>query len=172
MVQSSSLAAGDEVNFCQIVDGESVSERLWEDDEVVVFRRSRGLERTLVVTPLSTEPTSSVLARLERVFHLRDVLERAWATSPLQWLDDTPRCELVLHDPGGELLERELGLPWEIVRVLRVGVGIAAALRQLHQHGVVHRDIKPAHILTDVGTGGVWLTGFGLAARLPSEGSM
>jgi eukaryotic-like serine/threonine-protein kinase len=38
----------------------------------------------------------------------------------------------------------------------------ADALRVAHEHGVLHRDVKPANLLVDR-TGHVWLTDFGLA---------
>jgi serine/threonine protein kinase len=46
---------------------------------------------------------------------------------------------------------------------------VAAALRQLHGCGLIHKDIKPANVMTDWGTGRVWLRGFGIASRLPRE---
>jgi PAS domain S-box-containing protein len=39
----------------------------------------------------------------------------------------------------------------------------------VHERGLIHRDIKPANILVDPASGGVWLTGFGIASRLPRE---
>ena len=39
----------------------------------------------------------------------------------------------------------------------------------MHERGLIHKDIKPANILVDAASGGVWLTGFGIASRLPRE---
>ena len=43
------------------------------------------------------------------------------------------------------------------------------ALGRLHERGLIHKDVKPAHILVNAATGAVWLTGFGIASRLPRE---
>jgi hypothetical protein len=76
---------------------------------------------------------------------------------------------LILEDAGGEPLDRLLGQPMGLSRFLRFAVGLAAALGKLHQQGLIHKDIKPANILVDSATGAVWLTGFGIASRLPRE---
>jgi len=52
---------------------------------------------------------------------------------------------------------------------LRIAVGLAAALGQLHERGLIHKDLKPANVLVDGASGQVWLTGFGVASRLPRE---
>jgi PAS domain S-box-containing protein len=57
----------------------------------------------------------------------------------------------------------------ELNRFLRFAAGLAAALGKLHRQGLIHKDIKPANILVDWASGGVWLTGFGIASRLPRE---
>jgi len=57
----------------------------------------------------------------------------------------------------------------ELSRFLRFAVGLATALGKLHQQGLIHKDIKPANILVDSASGAVWLTGFGIASRLPRE---
>ena len=45
---------------------------------------------------------------------------------------------------------------------------MARTLGQVHQQGLIHKDIKPANVLVD-DTGNAWLTGFGIASRLPRE---
>ncbi len=53
--------------------------------------------------------------------------------------------------------------------VARVGVEAAHALHHAHQHGTLHRDIKPGNLLLDRSEH-VWVTDFGLAKALEDEG--
>ncbi len=77
-----------------------------------------------------------------------------------------------LKDPGGEpldrILERDQGQPLDLTRFLRTAIGLAKTLGQVHQHGLIHKDIKPANVFVD-DTGNAWLTGFGIASQLPHE---
>src|SRR5207253_789177 len=75
----------------------------------------------------------------------------------------------VLEDPGGEPLDGLLRAPMELGLFLRVAVGLASALRQLHAQGIIHKDVKSANLLVDTATGGVWLVGFGIASRLRGQ---
>ena len=57
----------------------------------------------------------------------------------------------------------------EIGQFLRLAAALSTALSKLHERGLVHKDIKPANVLANIATGQVWLTGFGIASRLPRE---
>lgn len=46
--------------------------------------------------------------------------------------------------------------------VARIGISIAEALNYSHEHGVIHRDVKPSNIIVDE-HGKAWITDFGLA---------
>ena len=78
------------------------------------------------------------------------------------------RMALVLDDRGDEPLDQLLGQPIDVTRFLRIAIPLATAIGQVHRHGLIHKDIKPANILVDV-AGDVRLTGFGIASRLPRE---
>ena len=73
------------------------------------------------------------------------------------------------EDPGGEPLSRLLGQPWEITSFLRLAIGVATVLGQVHQRGLIHKEIKPSNVLVNSLTGQAWLMGFGIASRLPRE---
>src|SRR5258708_40034190 len=124
----------------------------WEDDDWVVSRVHRNGDSRLLVRSRFVERPET-LASLERVYELRDVLDPAWATRPLSLVRQDGGNALLLEDPGGEFLSTLVGRPWELRVFLRVAIGIAEALRQLHRQGIVHKDVKPAHIPVEVGTG-------------------
>ena len=123
----------------------------------------------LAVTPSSAQPSPEILAQLQHAYALREELDPSWAARPLRLEPHQGRLTLLSEDPGGEPLLRLLGRPWEIGSFLRLAIGAATALAQLHQRGLIHKDIKPANVLANSVTGQAWLMGFGIASRLPRE---
>jgi PAS domain S-box-containing protein len=154
-----------------------------EDDQLQVLLRDSertlcrlqsidesGAPRSVLALWLTAEhPLAAAVHRLAHEFGLKDHLESAWAVRPLDLVHERDRPMLVLEDPGGELLDRHLGEPMDTVRFLTLAIGIAEALAHVHESGLIHKDLKPAHILADDSSGQVRLTGFGLASRLPRE---
>src|SRR5712691_1911368 len=126
----------------------------------------------LVVALTAERPSPQGLGRLEHEYSLVVELDPAWAARPLALTRHEGRTILVLKDPGGEpldlVLERDQGQPLDLTRVLRIAIGLATALGQVHRHGLIHKDIKPGNVLVD-DADNVWLTGFGIASQLPHE---
>ena len=127
-----------------------------------------GLASLLLVAP-GEYPSPGALQRLEHEYALRTDLDGDWAAQPVELLRRDGQLMLVLADPGGEPLERLLGRPMEVTQFLRIAVPLAAVVGRLHARGLIHKDIKPANILVDTASSSVWLTGFGIASRLPRE---
>src|SRR5215467_7350981 len=123
----------------------------------------------LVVAPVGDHPAPASLRRLEHEYALRAALDPAWAVRPLALVPHQGRPVLVLEDPGGAPLTRLLGRPLALPQGLRLAIGLAVALGQLHGRGLIHKDVKPAHVFVNEATGQVWLTGFGIASPLPRE---
>jgi PAS domain S-box-containing protein len=139
------------------------------EGEPKLYRGRRdGFEPILLVLPLGEHPEVESVRRLEREYALRAELDPCWAAQPLALERYRNRIVLVLKDPGGEPLDQRLGRAMDMPAFLRLSIGLAGALRQMHGRGFVHKDIKPANVLVDA-LGEVRLTGFGMASRLPRE---
>ena len=144
-----------------------------QEDGVMRLTRCRpegGAAPVLVVTPVHDDhPRVSCIQRLEHEYALRAELDPAWAAHPLELRYEFGRVMLVLADPGGRTLDQFTGTPFQIDAFLRLAIPLTAAIGQAHARGLIHKDLKPANILVDTASGGVWLTGFGIASRLPHE---
>jgi PAS domain S-box-containing protein len=138
--------------------------------ELALYQGRRdGLKSILLVSPTDEPIPRRSLDCLDNEYSLKGQLDPSWAAYPsfLTRRDDRPA--LVLEYPGGQLLSRMLGKPLEITQFLEIASLLTNALRRTHEAGLIHKDIKPENILLDVAHGGVWLTGFGFASRLPRE---
>ena len=82
---------------------------------------------------------------------------------------ESGRTSLILELPSGEPLHGLVGSPMQVGQFLRIAVALSAALRGLHARDLVHKDIKPSNVVVDATNGNAWLTGFGIASRLPRE---
>src|SRR6202011_671671 len=138
------------------------------EGDIALYRGSgNGLAPILLVA--AEETSLGGVERLEHEYALKAELDADWAARPVALTHHNDRMTLVLEDPGGAPLDRQLGQPLGVSRFLRIAIPLAGAVRRVHERGLIHKDIKPANILVDAESGGVWLTGFGIASRLPRE---
>jgi PAS domain S-box-containing protein len=154
-------------------------EALRPDGDLILYRGSSKADQTqlLVLSPVGQFPSPESLKRLDNEFCLNAELDSSWAARPLGVVSHWDRTVLVLQDPGGVPLNKLLAPKadaanaesLDIALALRLAISISAAIGALHQRGIIHKDIKPANVLVNSATGQCWLTGFGIASRLPRE---
>jgi PAS domain S-box-containing protein len=144
-------------------------EVLRQDAEFVFARMARpdGLPSCFLVCPVLEQPAQASLLKLENAFAQRQVLDASWAARPVELLRFRGQLALTIEDPGGEFLDTRIDRPVTISEFLRLAIGIASSLAGLHGKGLVHKDVKPENIIVNATTREAWLTGFGLATRLP-----
>jgi serine/threonine protein kinase len=161
---SSSLGAGVPGGLAVLCeDGERILCRGWRDDG------DSDHKAVLVALSGSEHPTPAFIDRLAHEYALKDELDGRSAVRPLALVREHGQTMLLFEDPGGEPLDGLLGRPMEMGQFLHIAIGLSVALRQLHERGLIHKDIKPANVLVNSETGQVWLMGFRIASRLPRE---
>src|ERR1700739_1624439 len=151
---------------------EYVRECLREDEEFILYRaRTSAAEPSsvLLLTPASIHPRLESLKKIEHEYSLCRDFDTTWAVRALALSQCNGQKALVLEDPGGEFLHRLIQGPMETKQCLRIAIGVSTAMSRLHSRSVIHTALKPANILVDAATGHAWLTGFGIATRLPRE---
>jgi serine/threonine protein kinase len=154
-------------------DSECILEPLREAADFTLYRgRERGDQMPILAVAVAAEQPLPQSLRLEHEYSFATELDAAWAAQPLALARHQGRVVLILKDPGGEPLDRVIekhkGRPIDLTRFLRIAIGLAAAVSQAHRQGLIHKDVKPANVLVD-DSGHVWLTGSGIASRLPRE---
>ena len=120
-----------------------------------------------VVDPRRCRPRD--LDRLRREYEMTASLDLDSIVRPLGLDVFGGMPALVLEEFGGESLDRLLGAPLPVQRFLALAIQLAGALADVHEKGVIHKDIKPENILFRPDTLEVKLTDFGIATRLPRE---
>jgi TolB-like protein/Tfp pilus assembly protein PilF len=141
----------------------------------VVFRaRQKSLNRTVALKVIS-------LGQWASKAHLKRFRLEAEAAARLEHPGIVPIHEVGERDgscyfsmkfvEGGQLDEVARREPILIRRAVELIAKVARTVHYAHEHGILHRDIKPGNILLDA-KGEPHLTDFGLARLVESESSV
>src|SRR3989440_5096376 len=141
----------------------------------VVFRaRQKGLNRTVALKVIS-------LGQWASKAHLKRFRWEAEAAAGLNHPGIVPIYEVGERDgscyfsmqfvEGGQLDEVGRRTPFSIRQAAELIAKIARTIHYAHEHGILHRDIKPGNILLD-GKGEPHLTDFGLARLVETESTI
>ncbi|MGW2725684.1 protein kinase domain-containing protein [Streptomyces sp. NPDC001492] len=129
------------------------------------------LDRQVAVKEMRIDGLDAEDTRTRRERTLREARATARIDHPnvvrvYDVVDEGERLWIVMELVFGRSLERimvEEG-PLGPGETARIGLGLVAALRQVHARGVLHRDIKPGNVLVEDGGRRIVLTDFGIAA--------
>ncbi|MCL7429420.1 protein kinase, partial [Streptomyces sp. YS415] len=129
------------------------------------------LDRPVAIKEMRMDALDAEDSRTRRERTLREAratarIDHAHVVRVYDVVDEGERLWIVMELVDGRSLERLIAEegPLGPAEAARVGLGLVAALRQVHERGVLHRDIKPGNVLVEARTGRVVLTDFGIAA--------
>src|SRR5882762_4317104 len=150
-------------------------EEIGRGGQGVVFRaRQKSLNRTVALKVIS-------LGQWASKAHLKRFRLEAEAAAHLEHPGIVPIHEVGERDgscyfsmkfiEGGQLDEVARREPIPIRRAVELIAKVARTVHYAHEHGILHRDIKPGNILLDA-KGEPHLTDFGLARLVETESSI
>src|SRR6267378_1122457 len=150
-------------------------EQIGRGGQGVVFRaRQKNLNRTVALKVIS-------LGQWASKAHLKRFRREAEAAASLDHPCIVPIYEVDERDgscyfsmkfvEGGQLDEVTRREPMPIRRAVELIAKVARTVHYAHEHGILHRDIKPGNILLDA-KGEPHITDFGLARLVESESSV
>src|SRR4051812_32243539 len=131
---------------------------------VVVLAEDEQLGRKVAVKRLHAGGSDDAGRRFEREAKLGASLNHPNIVAVYDIVTDEDSVLIVMEYVDGGTLRLELdGGPMAPARAIEVLCGVAAALDHAHEHGITHRDVKPANVLIARRDGEVKLTDFGIA---------
>ncbi|HVH43223.1 MAG TPA: AAA family ATPase, partial [Labilithrix sp.] len=149
----------------------SLGERAYDGSRAKVFHAVRSRDGRPILLEI-LEPEFSRAAdrdRLKNEYEIGRALSGLAVVEPLQLSTFDGRPALELEDAQGDTLEGIVGQPMPIEEFLELAVQLASIVADIHARGVIHKDLKPAHVLFDRSSGEAKIFNFSIAARVARE---
>ena len=140
---------------------------LHERSRTTVYLDHDGDTPVVVKVLNDAQPTSEELARFQRDLAITRHLDMPGVRRVLRKDRVGGRHALVLeYAPGRPLQPRVARDASDLREFLHTALAITRALGDVHDRHVVHKDVRPGHLIRDATTGAVTLIDFGIASRL------
>jgi len=155
-----------------VITGYELLHEIYQGRRTVIYqaRHSETEERVLIKKLQAEYPPLDEIARFKREYSIASEIDSSGIVKPLALIPAQNGYALVLEDFGGESLhgfmERRRV---DINLFLEIALQLVRTVGDLHQHNIIHKDIKPHNIIRNSRTGVVKLTDFGIASRLSHE---
>lgn len=158
-----------------------ITEHLHESARSLVYRARAADGATLIVKlPKQAAPSFSQLAQFKREYAIARRCRHPGVVRPLALELHRGRWAMVHEDIGGLSLDKVLRARMSTGHVpvpaglglddfLEIALQLCAALEEVHEQGVIHKDINPSNLVWNGERRLLQLIDFGIASELPHE---
>ncbi|EQA43572.1 AAA ATPase domain protein [Leptospira broomii serovar Hurstbridge str. 5399] len=149
-----------------------IIETIQENSSTNVYRAVSKADRSIsfIIKVLATEyPDARDMARIRQEYELSKELDIEGIVKPIELRRNGNGYALILTDINGVSLQNIIRKgKFSSLKFLEIAIPLSKILGEIHLHGVIHKDIKPANIIVKDGRD-VYITDFGLSTRLNRE---
>ncbi len=152
--------------------GYSFTETIYQGTRTTVYRAiETATQQSVVIKVLSQEyPSFAELVQFRNQYTVAKNLPIAGIIRPHRLEPCGNGYALVMEDIAGiDLGQYAQQYSLDLVEILSIATQLAEILHELHQHRVIHKDIKPANILIHPDSKQLKLIDFSIASLLPKE---
>ncbi|MBD1843528.1 serine/threonine protein kinase [Cyanobacteria bacterium FACHB-63] len=154
------------------ISGFKVEGIIHQSLHTIVYRCYREQDGApVVIKALKAEyPADKEISRLQHEYSIAKDLDIPGIRRAYALVDCSNGIALVSEDFGAEPLSEFLAhRPLAIPQFLKVAIALTETLGLLHQHNIIHKDIKPQNIILNPATGEIQIIDFGISTRLSRE---
>ena len=136
-------------------------EMVYEFPKSVIYRAQRQLDhKPVIIKYFTTELTQAQLIRIENQIQFQQQQELSVIPSPIDLVFIKNNAAVVMEDSGEMYLSVILlNNPLSLELFLEYAANITRSLSEIHQHHLVHNDIRPHNILVNEKSGAIFFTG-------------
>ena len=146
--------------------------QIYESANSLVYRGDNQANNKPVILKLLREnyPTPAELTRYKQEYRLTHQLNLSGVIKALALIEYGNTLIIVFEDFGGESLKQLLPQQqFNLKEYLQLGIKITESLGNIHQVGIIHKDINPTNIVYNPKTKQLKIIDFGIATLLNSE---
>ncbi|AUT01592.1 serine/threonine protein kinase [Nostoc sp. CENA543] len=154
------------------ISGYTITEQIYRGSRTAVYRAIRESQKLPVVIKVLQQeyPTFGELVQFRNQYAIAKNLPITGIIPPLSLEPYGNSYALIMADWGGISLETYIQQQsLDLTDTLAIAIQLAEILHQLHQHRVIHKDIKPANILIHPQSKQIKLIDLSIATLLPKE---
>lgn len=147
-------------------------EKLYSGNHIDAYRGERVSDKGKVIlkTTKGDYPSDKDIAALHHEFHLLEKLHLPGIIRAESLFEQQHRWILVLEDIAGKPLQEFLnGKPLELKEFFRIALQLVDIIGSLHQHHIIHKDIKPSNIIIEPTTLTIKLADLSISSQLSEE---
>jgi len=154
------------------IPGYRIDRELYTNSHAAIYRGMQLEEQKPVILKTLTSPYPTP-AQIAQILHESEILKNLnlpgiFKLYKIEKYNHFP--VLVLEDFCGISLKDFLSNnQLELQQFLQIGIKLAETIGQLHEHHIIHKDIKPSNIIVNIETGDVKIADFAIASLLPGE---
>ena len=154
------------------IPGYTLLEKLQKSEKTLVYRALRQKDNLSVILKILASEYNSErdLERLQREFEIIQLMDidEVVHTFGIEKFEHT--AMLVLKDVGGQSLKSVIAnQKISLELFLEMGIEMAHAIGKIHQHNIIHKDLKPENIIVNLEDKKVTIIDFSISSFFPKE---